>query len=157
LWELSNGRDWLWENLGLALTGRAMLSKSLIQFAVDRWGCVFSTTGVMAVMVTSFKSAYARTVVALNTYKLFCYILGWPKTMKIGVLYGTETPPGVGLDFSFFPLVSYQYDVSCLIQLPSKSCGGRQRVGGRVGSRGRGVGCVCVCVCRGCVCWGASR
>ena len=139
---------------GSCSDGRAMLSKSLIQFAVDRWGCVFSTTaGVMAVMATSFKSAYARTVVALNKYKLFCYILGWPKTMKIGVLYGTETSPGLGLDFSFFPLVSYQYDVSCLIQLPSKSCGGERGVG----SRGRGVGCVCVCGGGWGVCWGANR
>ena len=27
-------------NLGLVLMGRAMLSKSLIQFSVDGWGCV---------------------------------------------------------------------------------------------------------------------
>ena len=27
-------------NLGLALMDRAMLSKSLIQFSVDGWGCV---------------------------------------------------------------------------------------------------------------------
>ena len=26
--------------LGLVLMGRAMLSKSLIQFSVDEWGCV---------------------------------------------------------------------------------------------------------------------
>ena len=30
--------DWLWGNLGLALLGKAMLSKSLIQFSVDGWG-----------------------------------------------------------------------------------------------------------------------
>ena len=29
-------------NLGLALMDRAMLSKSLIQFSVDWWGCVSS-------------------------------------------------------------------------------------------------------------------
>ena len=28
--------------LGLVLMGRAMLSKSLIQFSVDEWGCVLS-------------------------------------------------------------------------------------------------------------------
>ena len=40
LWKLLNGRDWLWGKLGLVLMGRAMLSKSLIQFSVDGWGCV---------------------------------------------------------------------------------------------------------------------
>ena len=29
-----------WRKLGLVLMGRAMLSKSLIQFSVDGWGCV---------------------------------------------------------------------------------------------------------------------
>ena len=33
------GRDWLWGKLGLAL-GKALLSKSLIQFSADGWGCV---------------------------------------------------------------------------------------------------------------------
>ena len=49
-------------NLGLVLMGRAMLSKYLIQFSVDGWGCVPSllfTWGqtiveVMKIMVTSF-------------------------------------------------------------------------------------------------------
>ena len=36
LWKLPDGRDWL----GLVLMGGAMLSKSLIQFPVERWGCV---------------------------------------------------------------------------------------------------------------------
>ena len=40
LWKLPDGRDWLWEKLGLVLMGGAMLSKSLIQFSVDVWGCV---------------------------------------------------------------------------------------------------------------------
>ena len=35
LWNLPDGRDCLWGNLGLALLGRAMLSKSSIQFSVD--------------------------------------------------------------------------------------------------------------------------
>ena len=30
----------MWGKLGLALMGRAMLSKSLIQFSVGGWGCV---------------------------------------------------------------------------------------------------------------------
>ena len=29
-----------WGKLGLVLMGRAMFSKSLIQFSVDGWGCV---------------------------------------------------------------------------------------------------------------------
>ena len=29
----------MWGKLGLVLMGRAMLSKSLIQFSVDGWGC----------------------------------------------------------------------------------------------------------------------
>ena len=42
LWKLPDGRDWLWGNLGLALMGGAMLSKSLIQFSVDGGeGCYF--------------------------------------------------------------------------------------------------------------------
>ena len=40
LWKLLDGRDELWGNFGLALMVRAMLSKSLIQFSVDGWGCV---------------------------------------------------------------------------------------------------------------------
>ena len=40
MWKLPDGRDRLWENLGLALMGGAMLSKFLIQFSVDGWGCV---------------------------------------------------------------------------------------------------------------------
>ena len=40
LWKLPDGRDWLWGNLGLM--GVAMVSKPLIQFSVDRWGCVSS-------------------------------------------------------------------------------------------------------------------
>ena len=35
LWKLLDRKDWLWGNLGLALLGGAMLSKSLTQFSVD--------------------------------------------------------------------------------------------------------------------------
>ena len=35
--ELLDGRDW--EKLGLALVGRALLSKALIQLSDDGWGC----------------------------------------------------------------------------------------------------------------------
>ena len=40
LWKLPDGRDWLRGTLGLALMGRNMLHKSVIQFSVDGWGCV---------------------------------------------------------------------------------------------------------------------
>ena len=42
LWKLPDGSDWRREKLGLVLVGRAMLSKSLIQFSVDRQGCFIS-------------------------------------------------------------------------------------------------------------------
>ena len=53
---------------GSCSDGRATLSKSLIQFSIDAWDYVPSlyfgmTVGVLAVMVTSFKRTYARTVV----------------------------------------------------------------------------------------------
>ena len=68
---LPDGRDWLWGNLGLALMGRAMFSKSLIQFSVDEWGCVppchlasgrGTMVGVRALMATSFKRTSASTL-----------------------------------------------------------------------------------------------
>ena len=37
-----DGRDWLWGNLGLAVVGRVMLSKSLIKISADEWGCASS-------------------------------------------------------------------------------------------------------------------
>ena len=40
MWKLPDGRDWLWGKQDLALVGRAMLNKSLIQFSADGWGCV---------------------------------------------------------------------------------------------------------------------
>ena len=70
LWKLPDGIDWLlgWE-LGLVLKGRAMLSKSLIQFSVDGWSCVPSLlftwsqtmVEVTKIMATSFKRSYACT------------------------------------------------------------------------------------------------
>ena len=44
------------EKLGLALVGRAMLSKSLIQLSVDGWGCVPSQ--LFGLMVTSSRRTY---------------------------------------------------------------------------------------------------
>ena len=40
LWKLPDGRDWLWGKPDLVLMGGAMLSKSLIQFSLDGYGCV---------------------------------------------------------------------------------------------------------------------
>ena len=40
--KIPDGRDWLWGKLGLVLVGKGMLSKSLIQFSADGWGCVSS-------------------------------------------------------------------------------------------------------------------
>ena len=37
--KLPDGRDWWWEKLGLALMGKAVLSKALIQLSADEWGC----------------------------------------------------------------------------------------------------------------------
>ena len=80
LCKLPAGRDWLWGKLGLALVGRAMLSKSLVQFSVDGRSCactapptpspvlclagdrpVLESIGYMiGLMATSFKSTYAK-------------------------------------------------------------------------------------------------
>ena len=45
LMEASDGRDWLRGKLGLVLMGRAMLSKSLIWFSVDRMWSTGEGTG----------------------------------------------------------------------------------------------------------------
>ena len=39
LCKLLDGRDWWWEKLGLALVGRALLSKALIQLSAVEWCC----------------------------------------------------------------------------------------------------------------------
>ena len=70
LWKLPDGRNWWRGKLGLVMMGRAMLSKWLIQFSVDGWGCVLvpcyltwgqTTVEVMKIMVTSFKRSHANT------------------------------------------------------------------------------------------------
>ena len=69
LWKLPNGRDCLRGKQALVMMGRAMLSKSLIQFSIDEWSCVLSllfTWGqtiveVMKIMATSFKRSQACT------------------------------------------------------------------------------------------------
>ena len=42
LYKLPQGRDWQWEKLGLALVGRALLSKALIQLSANGWGGALS-------------------------------------------------------------------------------------------------------------------
>ena len=37
--KLPDRRDWWWEKLDLALVGRALLSKALIQLSADGWSC----------------------------------------------------------------------------------------------------------------------
>ena len=37
--KLPGGRDWWWEKLGLALVSRTLLSKAIIHFSADEWGC----------------------------------------------------------------------------------------------------------------------
>ena len=59
----------MWGKLGFVLMARAMLSKSLIQFYVDGWGCVPSLLfdmrpnygGGMKKMATSFIRSHAHT------------------------------------------------------------------------------------------------
>ena len=48
--------------LGLALVGRAMPSKSLIQFYADEWGCVSSLYFVVGVMEIFSISTYSSTL-----------------------------------------------------------------------------------------------
>ena len=70
LLKLSDGRDWLRGKLGFVLMGKAMLSKPLIQFSVEGWGCVPSCyliwgqtmVEVMKIIMTSFKRSHASTV-----------------------------------------------------------------------------------------------
>ena len=67
--------------LGLVLLGRALLSKSLIQFSVDGWGgCVLpcclswnqTVVEVMKIMVTSFKRYHAHTAALLHSVPWPC-------------------------------------------------------------------------------------
>ena len=70
LLKLPDGRDWLRGKLGFVLMGKAMLSKPLIQFSVEGWGCVPSCyliwgqtmVEVMKIIMTSFKRSHASTV-----------------------------------------------------------------------------------------------
>ena len=90
LWKLPNGRNWLKGKLGFVLIGGAMLSKSLIQFSANRWGCVpfqvFSwgqtMVEVMKITATSFKRSHActATLSAPNPTAGHCQPMPLPKT-----------------------------------------------------------------------------
>ena len=45
--EVPDGNDCLWENLGLALIGKAKISESLTPFTPEGWGCVLSLQFVL--------------------------------------------------------------------------------------------------------------
>ena len=72
LWKLLDERAWLWGKLSFVLMDGTMLSKSLIQFSFDGWGCyltwVNTLVKVRKIMATSFKRFCACTAVlrALN-------------------------------------------------------------------------------------------
>ena len=55
LCKLPDGRDWLWGKLGLALVGKAMLSKSLIQFMTLSICLTLSFLPPSALKVYAFK------------------------------------------------------------------------------------------------------
>ena len=95
--KLPDGKDWLWSKLGLALIGGAMLSKPLIQIFCWRGGAVFLLcslvwgqimTGVMVVMVTSFKRTYTSMCGSQD-----CFIqCPWPHGRSLSFTSLPETP-----------------------------------------------------------------
>ena len=67
--KLPDRRDWQWEKLSLALVGRVLLNKALIQLSADGWGCAPSLVVVwpeatqswgLQALWESFKRAYAK-------------------------------------------------------------------------------------------------
>ena len=87
--------------LGLVLMGRAMLSKSLIQFCVDGWGCIphllftwdQTMVEVMKIMATSFKRSHAGTATlsAPNPAAGHCQPMPLPDTHRqvwVSLLWG---------------------------------------------------------------------
>ena len=60
--KLLDERDWLWVSLGLAVVGRAMLNKCLIQLSADGWICALlgqTMVGLMVIATIPFKRIYA--------------------------------------------------------------------------------------------------
>ena len=67
--KLPDGRDWQWEKLGLALVGRALLSKALIQLSANvlpPWSLfglrdpALGSAGFMVGLMVNFKRVYAK-------------------------------------------------------------------------------------------------
>ena len=71
-----DGRDWWWEKLSLALVGKALLSKTLIQLSADGWG-------------------RAPSVVVL-----------WPETTQPWGLWALSPSRGGGCGFDFIMIVA---------------------------------------------------
>ena len=107
--------EWLTKGeIGLYLIDKALLSKSLVQFSVDGWGCVPSllfTWGqtmveVMKIMATSFKRACAG-IVALSVPSLqqatATHLLETPGHSSLGQsLVGSLLPsPGSWCEFTW--------------------------------------------------------
>ena len=65
LWNLPDGRNWLWVKLGLALVGKAMLGKSLIQFSADGAAVLPPCNLASGDPVLEFCSLYARAIVSM--------------------------------------------------------------------------------------------
>ena len=59
-------RDWMRGKLGLFLMGGAMLSKSLIQFSVDGWGCVPSLLFTWGQTMTSLVAQTVKCLPAMQ-------------------------------------------------------------------------------------------
>ena len=66
LWKLPDGRVWLRGKLGLVLMGVAILSKSLIPFSVDGWGCVPWGQTIVEVMKTMGPPSCTATLSVLD-------------------------------------------------------------------------------------------
>ena len=90
LWKLPDGREWPRGKLGLILMDGAMLSKSLIQFSIEGWGCVPSVLfdlrsnygGGNEGNETSFKwsLAHTATLSATNPVAGHCWPMPLPET-----------------------------------------------------------------------------
>ena len=118
--------SWLEElvvgKLGLALIGRTMLSKSLIQFSTDGWGCVPSLLFGLrpnygGVIVTSFKRAYASMPCGSQDCCTQCPWMWTPPLLETpGHSQATLAQSHVGL-----LLLSLGSGVHKVLFLPSKS------------------------------------
>ena len=91
LCKLPDGRDWWWEKLSLALVGRALLSKTLIQLSADGWGCPPSVAAWdnPALGSVGYGFNFIMIVPFLPSRCDFCFVLGH------GYLFfcGSQRPP----------------------------------------------------------------